>query len=146
MLAILRAAKAVRGETFQLEAAELVGGSSKIADRDSSSGYLVSLTDPGHGVRFTGLPAGRKLAVRYASLSAGTITVVVNGTPACKVNVHSSGALTGSYLTSIVDLTIPRNAKVAVVLAPNDVGVNIDRIIIGNTSGLPPDIWNLPPL
>lgn len=146
MLAVLRASKAVRGETFQLEAAELAGGASKIADRDSSSGYLVSLTDQGHGVQFTGLPAGSKLAVRYASLSAGTITVVVNGTPACKVNVHSSGALTGSYLTSVVDVAIPRNATVAVVLAPNDVGVNIDRILVGNAQNLPPDIWNLPPL
>jgi hypothetical protein len=32
-------------------------------------------------------------------------------------------------------------------LATNDVAVNIDQIIVGDGDlGLPPDIWNLPPL
>ena len=32
-------------------------------------------------------------------------------------------------------------------LATNDVAVNIDRIVVGDGDlGLPPDIWNLPPL
>ena len=79
-------------------------------------------------------------------MSVGTISVAVNDEPAGKVNVHSSGALTGSYLNAIVDLAIPANAKVTISLAPNDVGVNIDRIIVGGELGLPPDIWNLPAL
>ena len=146
MIALSRVAKIVEGESFQAQAAKLIGGASKIADRNSSAGYLVSLTEPGHGVRFTGMPAGSKLAVYYASMSAGTISVVVNDKPACKVNVHSSGALTSSYLAAIVDLAIPANATVTICLAPNDVGVNIDRIIIGGVPDLLPDIWNLPPL
>ena len=100
MIALSRVAKIVEGESFQAQAAKLIGGASKIADRNSSAGYLVSLTEPGHGVRFTGMPAGSKLAVYYASMSAGTISVVVNDKPACKVNVHSSGALTSSYLAA----------------------------------------------
>ena len=146
MIALSRMASALARQTFQVQAAKLMGGARKIADRDSSAGYLVSLTQPGHGVTFTGMPAGRKLAIRYASMSAGTISVVVNDKPACKVNIHSSGALTSSYLTAIVDLAIPANATVTISLAPDDVGVNIDRIVVGDELGLPPDIWNLPPL
>jgi alpha-L-fucosidase len=145
-LALSRLAKALDGQVFQAQAAHLIGAARKIADRDSSAGYLVSLTQPGDGVRFSGVPAGNKLAIHYASMSAGTISVLVNDTAACKVNIHSSGALTSSYLTSIVDLAIPANATVAISLAPNDVGVNIDRILIGGDLGLPPDIWNMPPL
>jgi alpha-L-fucosidase len=86
------------------------------------------------------------LAIRYAAVSVGTISVAVNNEPAGKVNVHSSGALTSSYLNAIVDLAIPANATVTISLAPEDTGVNIDRIIVGGELGFPPDIWNLPPL
>ena len=146
MIALSRIANAIETETFQVQAAKLIGGASKIADRDSSSGYLVSLTQPGHGVTFTRLRAGNKLAIRYTTLSVGTISVEVNDGTAGKVNVHSSGALTGSYLNAIVDLAIPAGATVTISLEPDDVGVNIDRIIVGGDLGLPPDIWNLPPL
>jgi alpha-L-fucosidase len=139
-------AKAIETKGLQTQNAKLIGGASKIADRDSSQGYLVSLTQAGHGVRFAGLPAGDRLAIRYSSLSVGTISVAVNDKPACKVNIHSSGALTSSYLDAIVDLAIPANATVTISLAPNDVGVNIDRIVVGDELGLPPDIWNLPAL
>lgn len=67
--------------------------------------------------------------------------------PARLVNVHSSGALTGSFLYSIIDIPIPNHASRTIILADKDVAVNIDKIIIGNDDlGLPPDIWNLPPL
>jgi hypothetical protein len=146
MIALSRMAKAVERGTFHVQAAELIGGATRIPDRDSSAGYLVSLTQAGHGVRFTGIRAGGKLAIHYASMSAGTISIVVNDKPPCKMNIHSSGALTGSYLTAIVDLAIPANAKLAISLAPDDVGVNIDRIIVGDELDLPLDIWNMPQL
>jgi len=146
MIALSRIANSIETETSQVQAAKLIGGASKIADRDSSSGYLVSLTQPSQGVTFTRLRAGNKLAIRYASLSVGTISVEVNDEPAGKVNVHSSGALTSSYLNAIVDLAIPAGATVTISLEPDDVGVNIDRIIVGGDLGLPPDIRNLPPL
>jgi alpha-L-fucosidase len=139
-------AKAIGPQTIEVEAAKLIGGATKIADHEASAGYLVSLTRPGQGVAFTGIRASSKLAICYASMSVGTISVAVNEEPAGKVNVHSSGALTSSYLNAIVDLAIPTNAMVTISLAPNDVGVNIDRIIVGAELGLPPDIWNLPPL
>jgi len=146
MIALSRMANAIEAKTFQLQAAEPIGGASKIADHESSEGYLVSLTQPGHGVTFTRLPAGNKLAIRYASLSVGTISVAIDDGPAGKVNVHSSGALTSSYLNAIVDLAIPDNATVTISLEPDDVGVNIDRVTVGGDLGLPSDIWNLPPL
>jgi alpha-L-fucosidase len=145
-LALTRLAKGFEAKSFPAQTTNLIGGARKIADRDSSAGYLVSLTQPGDGVRFTGVPAGSKLAVRYASMSAGTISVAVNSNTACKVNVHSSGALTNSYLTAVVDLPIPANAAVTMSVAPDDVGVNVDRIFVGVDLGLPTDIWNLPAL
>ena len=87
------------------------------------------------------------MAIRYASVKVGTISVAVNDQPARKVNVHSSGALTNSFLNAIIELAIPAKATLTISLATNDVAVNIDRIIVGDGDlGLPPDIWNLPPL
>jgi alpha-L-fucosidase len=146
MIAGSRLAPAIEKENFQLHAATLIGGASKIPDRDSSAGYLVSLTQPGHGIRFTRVPVGTKLAVRYASMSVGTISIAVNDKSTCKMNVHSSGALTSSYLTAIVDISIPGNTTVTISLESDDVGLNIDRVVVGRDLDLPPDIWNLPPL
>jgi len=143
-IALSRMAKAIGPQTLE-PAAELIGGATKIADHEASAGYLVSLTGPGQGVAFFGARAGSKLAIRYASMSVGTISVAVNDAPAVKVNVHSSGALTRSYIDAIMDQPIPANATVTISLASNDVGVNIDRIIVGELD-LSPDIWNLPPL
>jgi alpha-L-fucosidase len=134
-------------QTFEAQAGELVGGASKLADGAASGGYLVNLTKPGQGVRFAGLPTAGKLAIRYASAEVGTISVAVNGQPARKVNVHSSGALTNSFLHAIIGIAIPANAQLTVGLVTNDAAVNIDRIIVGDGDlGLPPDVWNLPPL
>ncbi len=83
---------------FKAEAAEPVGGATKVAGSGASGGYLVSLTKPGQGVKFAGLPAASKLAIRYASMKVGTISVAVNDQPARKLNVHSSGASHRSFL------------------------------------------------
>ena len=136
-----------RMRAFGAEAAGLVGGASKVADSTASGGYLVSLAKPGEGIKFAGLPASSKLAVSYASLSVGTISVAVNDQPVLKVNVHSSGALTNSFLHAIVEMAIPANAALTISLDATDVAVNVDRIVVGDGDlGLPPDIWNLPPL
>ena len=112
-----------------------------------SKGSLASLTQPGQSVKFTKLPAAGKLAIRYASVEAGTISVAVNDQPMRKVNVHSSGALAGSFHHAIIDIAIPAKATLTISLAANDVAVTIDRIMVGDGDlGLPPDIWNLPPL
>lgn len=143
------ATSAIAGEqhTFEAESAEAVGGAAKVAGDAASGGYLVSLIKPGQAVKFAGLPAAGKLAIRYASVQVGTISVAVNDQPARKVNIHSSGALTNSFLHSIIDVAIPANATLTISLAANDVAVNIDRILVGDGNlGLPPDIWNLPPL
>ncbi len=133
--------------TFDAKSAELISGASKVNDTAASGGSLVALAEPGQGVKFAGLPAASRLAIRYASVKAGTISVAVNDQPARKVNVHSSGALTNSFLHAIIDLSIPANATLTIGLATNDVAVNLDKIIVGDGDlGLPPDIWNLPPL
>ncbi|MGA2174175.1 MAG: alpha-L-fucosidase [Verrucomicrobiota bacterium] len=138
---------AAEKQMFEAETAELIGGASKVADGAASGGYLVGLSKPGQGVKFGGLPVAGKLAIRYASVEVGTISVAVNDQPARKLNVHSSGAVTGSFLHAIIDVAIPAGAILTVSLATNDVAVNVDRIVVGDGDlGLPPDIWNLPAL
>ncbi len=123
-----------------------VGGASKVTDGAASGGSSVGLAGVGQGAEATGLPASSRLAIHYASVSVGTISVSINGATAHQVNVHSSGALTGSFLYAIIDIAIPANAKATISHANDDVEVNIDKIIVGDGSlGLPPDIWNLSP-
>ena len=50
-----------RMRAFEAEAAGLIGGASKVADGAASGGYLVSLTKPGQGVKFAGLPAAEQI-------------------------------------------------------------------------------------
>ncbi len=138
---------AAEKNTFEAELAKSIGGATKIADSSAYGGYLVSLNKSGQGIRFTDLPASSKLAIRYASKNVGTISVIVNSRPAFKVNVHSSGAFTGSFLQAIIDITIPSKATLTVMMGDGDVAVNIDRIVTGKGDlELPPDIWNLSPL
>lgn len=133
--------------TYQAESAELIDGISVTVDNEAFEGNSVSLTKPGDKIIFRNLHVANKLAIRYASVDVGTISVAINDQPSHKVNAHSSGALTGSFLYSIVDIEIPNNASLTISLIDNDVALNIDQIIVGNGDlGLPPDIWNLPPL
>ena len=101
---------AAEKHTFEAESAKLIGGASKVADSEASGGFLVSLTKPDDGIRFTGLPASGKLAIRYSSLGVGLISVTVNNQPVQKLNVHSSGNLTGSFLNAVIDIAIPADA------------------------------------
>jgi alpha-L-fucosidase len=134
-------------EKFEAESAKLIGDISKIADKAASGGYVVSLTKPGDAISFSQLPAAGKLAIRYASLKEGLISVSVNNQPIKKLNIHSSGNLSDSYLYAIIDISIPSKATLIISLVINDINLNIDQIIIGEGDlGLPPDIWNLSPL
>src|SRR4051794_35423462 len=134
-------ATAAETHTFEAKSAELIGGTSRV---NVAAGSLVALAEPGQGIRFARLPAASRLAIRYASVKVGTISVAVNNQPARKVNVHSSGALTNSFLHAIIDVPVPANATLTISLAANDVAVNLDNILVGaGDLGLPPDIWNL---
>ena len=81
------------------------------------------MTKTGQAITFTNLPAANKLAIRYASLNVGTISVAVNNERAIKVNIHSSGALTGSFLYAIIEVKIPNRSQLTVSLDTNDVAV-----------------------
>jgi len=138
---------AAKKHTFEAESGKLIGGASKVADSEASGGFLVSLIKQGDGIRFSGLPVSGKLAIRYSSLGVGLISVTVNNQPVKKLNVHSSGNLTGSFLYVISEVAVTANAMVTISLVSNDITVNIDQIIVGDGDlGLPPDIWNLPAL
>ena len=137
----------LKKQILEAEKVEIIGGASKVSDKTASGGYTVSLTKSGDRLKFSHLPEAKKLAICYASVNVGTISVSVNNQPAVKVNVHSSGALTGSFLHSIINIDIPKGAKLEISLDTSDVALNIEQIIVGNGDlGLQPDIWNLPPL
>jgi alpha-L-fucosidase len=147
LLYVSTSALATDRHLFEAESAKRISGASKVADGAASGGALVCLSKPGQGITFTGLPAASTLAIRYTSVGAGTISVSVNGQPQRKVNIHSSGSLTNSFLHAIIAVAIPAKAVLTISLATNDVAVNLDQIIVGDGDlGLPPDIWNLPPL
>jgi alpha-L-fucosidase len=132
---------------FEAEKAQLLGGAAKVTDQKASGGNLVSLSSARQSVVFSNLPESDKLAIHYASVSAGTISVTVNKMPPVRVNIHSSGAMTGSFLNAIKDIAIPANATLTIGLDSSDVALNIDCIYVAKGDmGLPPDIWNLPPL
>ncbi len=133
--------------TFEAEDAKRLGAAVKLRDVTASEKQLVAMSGPGQAIQFNRIPASSKLAIRYATTNVGTISVTVNDQPARKVNVHSSGAFTNSFLHAIIELAIPARATVAVSVATNDVAANIDSIVVGDGDlGLPPDIWNLPAL
>jgi hypothetical protein len=98
---------------FEAEAAAF-GKSAKIVDGTASGGYLVRLAKTGESIRFAGLPAAGRIAIRYASTQVGTISVAVNDAQVRKVNIHSSGASTGSFLHAGIDLEIPANATLTI--------------------------------
>jgi alpha-L-fucosidase len=146
-IAASTSANAIKKKVIEAENGESIGGASKLADELASKVYLVSLNKSGQALRFSNLSASDKLAIRYASINVGTISVTINNQRSIKVNIHSSGASTGSFLYSIIDIKIPAHSSLTISLDTNDVALNIDRIEIGNGNlGLKPDIWNLPPL
>ena len=115
---------------FDVQYAVPVGGASKVVDNTAAGSCLFSLAAPGQGIRLTDLPAASKLAIRYASVEVGTIRVKLNDQPARTVNVHSSGALTGSFLHAIIDMEIPENSVLTISRAENDAAVNTTAQIV----------------
>jgi len=53
------------------KSAEAIGGAQKTGNED----VLASLSKTGQAVRFSGLPAAKTVAIRYASVEVGTISV-----------------------------------------------------------------------
>jgi alpha-L-fucosidase len=138
---------AAQNPLFEAENFALTGTALKIKDASASEGTSVNLSHVGDSIKFTGLPAANKLAIRYASTNVGTISVEINDQAPRTVNVHSSGAFTNSFLNAIIDIPTSAGATLTISMNTNDVAVNIDHIVVGDGDlGLPPDIWNLSPL
>ncbi len=132
---------------MEAESAEVVKGAGRVENESSSGKTMISLRNPGDGIRFTNLPEGEKLAVRYAGTGVGTLTVVVNDTNRKKINLHSTGSDTEVFRDAIIDVEIPSKAAVTLCIETGDVAVNVDYITVGQGNlNLPPDIWNLGPL
>lgn len=140
-------AVASKNQAFEAENAIFVGEAKKEADKAASGGQIVALANPGDAISFSKMPKAEKLVIRYSTVNVGTISVAVNNQPAVKANVISSGSITGYFLNAILNISIPKGAKLKISFDAADVAVSIDKIIVGNGDmGLNPDIWNLPPL
>ncbi len=90
------AAAAAAMRMFEAESAERIRGATRMVDRTASGGRLVGLGAAGQGVKFNRIPAASKLAIRYASVSAGTISVSIiapKEAGAGKIEVHVDGAV-----------------------------------------------------
>ena len=169
LIGVLSAMAPAAEQTFPVRLGTPIGAATLTDDKDASAGATMRLEQLDQGVSFAKVPQGKKLAIRYASLDAGTLSVLVNGTPARRVHVHSSGSLSGAFLHAVVDVDIPAGATVTIARLPGDpavvdpdqsqwlidgkwqpwrgdVRVAIDSITVGDALGLPPDIWNLPAL
>ena len=156
-------------QTVPASSGKPIGNAVLTKDPEASGGETIRLQKMDQGVTFANVPAGKKLAIRYASVDAGTLSVLINSKPVRRIYVHSSGRLTGSFLNAVADLDIPAGATVTIarltgdpaVVDPDksqwlidgkwqpwtgDVGVAIESITVGDDLGLPPDIWNLPAL
>ncbi len=133
-------------KVLEAESTSLISGATKIAISSASGGSVMSLTKAGDGVTFKNVKAAQQLAIRYSSLGVGVLDVAINGQSKQKINTHSSGSLTNSFLNAMVSVKIPAGATVAITLATNDVTLNVDQVAIGTNLKLPPDIWNLPEL
>src|SRR5690242_5598626 len=89
--------------TIEAEKAIITGGATKVADPIASGGFSIELNKPGQAITFAKLSDANKLAIRYASVNVGTITIVIDNQPERKVNIHASGSVSGFFLYAIID-------------------------------------------
>ena len=147
MLLVFNTETKAQKHSYEAETATIIGNAAKVNDGKASGGFLVGLSRQGDGIQFFNLPSANKLAIRYASLAVGTLSIKINNQSLRKVNIHSSGALMGSFLYSVVDISLKNHDSLTILLDEKDSSINIDRIIVGKGNlDLPPDIWNLPEL
>ena len=143
----LTSASAAENHILKASAGQIVGEPVGLRAHTGSEDVSVTLTKPDEVLRFTDLPAADTVAVHYAALKPGAIAVAVNDQPPQLVSIHSSGSLKHSYLNAIAKVTIPAHATLTLQPVSTDTTVVIERVVVGDGDlGLPPDIWNLPPL
>ncbi|MCA9126740.1 MAG: alpha-L-fucosidase [Planctomycetales bacterium] len=148
-IVVLTATSNIHAKEHSVEAkfAVVLHGAAKVASDASEGIVLVRLTEAGQRAQFERLPASRMVAIRYACVSVGTISIGVGDQLSQKINVHSSGDLNSSFLFAKLALEIPDGAALTIGMADGDVPVNVAGIVVGDEDlALPPDIWNLPPL
>ena len=122
---------AYAGGAVQLEAesAGFVGRAIAYADAAASGGQGVQQLDTaGDGVQFVGVPAASQLTLRFATPSAGTYSLYVNGTKSQTLSVASSGSWTGAYVTAAYPVSIPASATIRLQHDSGDTGINLDFI------------------
>ena len=143
----LMASPLMAAEKIEAEKAALLGKAAVFTDAKASGRMAVRASaEPGSGLRFDKVPAAKKLAIRYASMTEmGTYSVQVNDQPPVKVNFHSTGAWDTYYTHAIIDVDIPAGASLKLLSGQGDADWSVDAILLDDGDlGMMPDIWNLP--
>ncbi len=98
----------------------------------SAGGVVTAMTTTNSALEFTNVAAATQMTFRYASASAGTMSLYVNGAHAQNVSFVSTGSAT-SYVDKIETVSVPAGATVKLQRDSADIGVNLDYIYLGAT-------------
>jgi len=95
---------------------------------EASGGSVVgNLMENGAGVEFTDVPASVTLRLAYATDTAGTLSVRLDGQDAGNFELASTGSMT-TFATSELELNVDKGASVQVVYNEGDVNASVDFV------------------
>ncbi|SDW47886.1 S-layer homology domain-containing protein [Paenibacillus sp. CF384] len=115
---------------YEAESGALAGGTVLNSDPDASNGEQTVLSGTADSVSFDNVAEGSQLQLRYAAASDAQLCLLVNDRWIANVDLPSTGAATGSYLTTTVNADIPANAAVKFQLRQGSNPVSLDSISV----------------
>ncbi|MFF2482485.1 carbohydrate-binding domain-containing protein [Paenibacillus sp. NPDC058071] len=106
-------------------------------DPAASNGRILEhFSNIGDSVTITGVQAGSKLIIGYAtSNNPGRLTLYVNGVNSGKVTFTSTNSWNTTYSTVEVAQNIPANATIKLQLDSGDAGANLDYVTVQAAAG-----------
>ncbi|REE66650.1 hypothetical protein A8990_14918 [Paenibacillus taihuensis] len=119
---------------YEAESGAAAGGAALNSDPDASNSERAVLGGTADSVSFDNVAEGSQLQLRYAAESDAQLSLSVNGRLIAIVDLPSTGAATGSYLTTTVNADIPKNANVKFQFHQGSDPVSLDSfsIILNN--------------
>jgi Carbohydrate binding module (family 6) len=103
-------------------------------DAYASNGYRVDGIDAiGDNVKFTGVQGGSHIAIRYATIYSGPMSLYINGEHRAHIFFLSTGSWGGtptSFQDKVLGIYTPPNGEVKLQFDSGDVPVNLDYIRI----------------
>ncbi|RKP49945.1 hypothetical protein D7Z26_19160 [Cohnella endophytica] len=106
------------------------GRAAVYGDASASGGQGVQYLDlNGDALQFNNVPAATKLTLKYASASAGTYSLYVNGAKT-SLSIPSTGSWYGAYGTKTISISIPSGATLKLQHDSGDTGMNLDALYL----------------